>query len=65
MDKNIDIDHKIIAKHFASQFTNIKIATSTLLRAKKRYKENGKGVWILYVKSYKWDMHISTPKDKK
>lgn len=66
MDKSIDIDHKIVAKHFASNFTNIKAETSKLLRARKRYEENGKGVWSLYVKAYKWDMHIgSTQKDKK
>jgi|GEM_PF-5081772 len=65
-NENIDIDHKIVAKHFASNFTNIKTAISTLLRAKKRYKENGKGVWSLYVKAYNWDMHINnTQKDKK
>jgi len=48
MLENIDIDHKILAKHFGNTI-------QAMHYLKKRYKEGNKNQWKLYVKAYNYD----------
>lgn len=49
--KNIDIDHKILAKHF-------NMSIQSFWKLKQRYQQGKKSVWITYVKAYNWDTEI-------
>ena len=53
--KNINIDHKIIAKHFVNMFSDYKSARTALLKLKNKWQSDKKGSWVLYVKAYNWD----------
>ena len=51
--KNIEIDHKILAKHFNK--------TNEAMRLlKRKYEKSKTGLWIVYVKAYSFDM-LTTP----
>ncbi len=48
MLENIDIDHKILAKHFGNTI-------QAMHYLKKRYREGYENQWKLYVKAYNYD----------
>ena len=45
----INIDHKILAKHFNK--TN-----EAMRQLKRKYEESKTGLWVVYVKAYNYDM---------
>ena len=47
--KNINIDHKTLAKHFSK--TN-----EAMRQLKRKHEESKTGLWIVYVKAYNYDM---------
>ena len=47
--KNINIDHKILAKHFNK--TN-----EAMRQLKRKYEDTQTGLWIVYVKAYNFDL---------
>ena len=53
--KNINIDCKVLAKHFQDRFTNFRSASETMRISKQRYDEGKKSFWSIYVKAYNWD----------
>jgi len=49
--KNIEIDHKILAKHFSMNIEGFR-------QLKKRYKEGQGRIWTVYVKAYNFDTGV-------
>ena len=45
---NIHINYKVLAKHFS-------ISNEAMRVNYKKFKENNKGLWLIYVKAYNFD----------
>lgn len=49
--KNINIDHKVLAKHFNK--TN-----EAMRQLKRKHEKDGNGLWSVYIKAYNYDNQI-------
>lgn len=47
--KNIEIDHKVLASHFAK-------SNEAMRQLKRKWEESKTGLWIVYVKAYNYDI---------
>ena len=56
MIKNIGIDHKVLATHFAERFSSRRGAVSGMKELKDKWHETQTGFWVVYVKAYNYDV---------
>lgn len=54
---NIEIDHKILAKHFQNG-RKIESVNEAMRQLKRKYEETKDGLWSVYVKAYNYDMSL-------
>ena len=47
--KNINIDHKILSKHFSKTI-------QAMHQLKQKYNKGLNSLWVVYVKAYNWDI---------
>lgn len=60
--KNDDIDYKILAKHF--QGGKKKPSLEAFRQLSRKWEVEKKGLWIVYVKAYNYDMSLKVEKDE-
>jgi len=59
MLNNINIDYRVLGKHFVNRYSNERSAISAFRQLKKKYDETGKGMWDIYIRAYNYDIELS------